>query len=90
MQESSTADGDDIMSKESTEKFTYAFSSMENKTVGYAVYCPLLSIMEEGYCRCVGENCAMWVYHMAEGKDTGKGHCGLVVLPRYNYHEQIA
>jgi len=90
MKENITADGDSTMSKEKTEKFAYAFSSLENKTVGSAVYCPLFSILEEGYCRCVGSECAMWVFHMVDGKETGKGHCGLVVLPRHNYHEQIA
>ena len=44
--------------------------------------CPLLSIANQEPTKCVGWECAMWIYHIETSPQgttgTGYGHCGLI------------
>ena len=45
-------------------------------------FCPLLSIACKKKKKCIGWDCAMWVFHLHETPQgtvgTGDGHCGLI------------
>jgi hypothetical protein len=89
MKENSTAAGDNIMSKEPSKKLGYAFNTFETANIASPqLICPVMSDGNHTSI-CMTDECPMWLFHMVDGEDTGKGHCGLVALPRLNYHEQI-